>query len=543
MTTLIPRASSGLCRIHGVVLCLFVALAPAGCGDDSGAGGATGSAAGGSAAPSGGTATPGTDGTSATAGADGPAGSPVLEKVSGAWFPAVTDDRLVNGVTVEGAPVDGPIIVVLVDTLRPDRLKAYNTDAAADCPFSDRLAAEGLTFTNAFSDAPWTRPSTASIFTGLYPTTHGADQRWATLSDEHATLAEHLRKLGFATGAVIANINVSEKFGFGQGFIHYADRTKMGWGTPPRASVAIDAAMEWLETRSDPRFYFYLHIIDPHDPYAAPGDWDTRYVPAGLEKVEPVRKPPWEGEPFSDDVKARTLAAYDGEIGYYENELLRITTWLEEKGWYDRATIIFTSDHGEAFGEHNVFRHAYHMWDEVLRVPLIVKTPRMSHLAGKMFPGLVQGVDILPSVVELAGEEAPIKIDGRSWIGRAAGVLDTVVAEVDVYGISGRSVRGPEGVLTHIYPVNMPVFDKEAKGRAASPSANFTSETATRWHAWPDDPFQITDLDPGTITIGTRLLEAMDRREKGLAPKRMAINPEDLDADELKHMKALGYMD
>jgi arylsulfatase A-like enzyme len=297
------------------------------------------------------------------------------------------------------------VIVYLVDTLRADHLGlyGYGRDTA---PELGRFARDAVVFDAAIASSSWTKPSVASLFTSLSAARHRCVQFYTPLDPSLVTLAERMRDSGYVTGAVVANRLVHAKDGrFDQGFAFFASPPE-----PQRAEQAVDEALRFLDVRQGLPTFLYVHTLDPHSPYSPPRPFDRRYGPAptpGRPAAEPYdyRRP--------DDL-ARIVAQYDGEIAYGDQQFGRLLHELKARGLYDQAMIVFLSDHGEEFLDHGGWVHGHTLYDELVRVPLVVKYPKGLH-AGQRVAHQVQLVDVLPTILKSQGLAVPeaTAIDGR----------------------------------------------------------------------------------------------------------------------------------
>jgi len=339
-----------------------------------------------------------------------------------------------------GAPPS--VFIYLVDTLRPDHLGPYGYDRGTT-PALDAFARDAVVFENAYTPAAWTRPATASLLTGLLPPDHGAVTKLARIPAEVELAGEYLRPLGYETAAFVANVNVIEKWGFDQGFDHFVDVNK-GPGKP-RAEELLDLALEHLERLGDGPVLFYVHALDPHGPYRPPAPFDE-LGRAGRGKV--VHPRDLDGTVGERDLRA-TVDAYDGEIAYTDQQFGRFLQHLRDSGRYDDALVVFVSDHGEEFLEHGEGGHAHTLYEELVRVPLIVKFPRGQH-AGRRVAGRASLIDVLPTVLAASGAARPEALPGTDLARAAAGdsSLDgrPLFFDLDVYRSDG-TVRILDGVL------------------------------------------------------------------------------------------------
>jgi arylsulfatase A-like enzyme/Tfp pilus assembly protein PilF len=284
------------------------------------------------------------------------------------------------------------VFLITIDTLRADHVHCYGYDKA-ETHALDRLAHDGVRFTNAFTPSPITNTAHASILTGLYPSDHGVTTFGARLSNTHPTISRLLHDRGYQTaafiGAVILDSDVASP-GLDAGFDTYANfppaaqakKSSSRFGrVERRAADVVRMAEQWLAThRSGPRFV-WLHLYDPHDPYEPP-------------------------EPYATKYKDRL---YDGEIAYADHELAGFLSFLDRNGWYDKSLIVAVGDHGEGLGEHGEDTHGIFLYDSTTHVPLLVKLPG-SH-SSSVITQQARTIDIAPTIAE-AAHSAAGKFDG-----------------------------------------------------------------------------------------------------------------------------------
>jgi arylsulfatase A-like enzyme len=317
---------------------------------------------------------------------------------------------LIGGCTRNG-PTRGPvkgILLIVVDALRPDHLGAYGYPRSTS-PTLDRLAAEGIVFEAAFSPCGWTRPSIASMFTGLYPSEHGLRERarrknqrffLTRLDQSLVTLAEILTDRGFDTLAVVANPHLGLGQGFEQGFSDYFDNDRS-------AAEILDRFIAWREEKKPAPFFAYLHFMDVHWPYQPPAPYDRKFDSpgssidfAGLD-WNLFRRQIRSGDiRLSPEDLAAVQALYDGQIRYLDDQLASALDRIGEdaSSWL----ILITADHGEEFLEHGGMGHGPFLYDVHTRVPWILRLPH-GYAGRGTVPWPVSTVDIMPTLVELAG--------------------------------------------------------------------------------------------------------------------------------------------
>ena len=308
------------------------------------------------------------------------------------------------GITVpdDKAPI---AIVYLVDTLRADHTTPYGYGRDTT-PHLAAFARDAVVFDQAVSAASWTKPAVASLMTSLLPGRHRAVQLRDSLDPDLVTLAEMVQKHDVATGAAVANsVIYSAGMNFDQGFDFFAGLH--GAGNRPskvvEAGPVVDTGLEWLDERRGFPNFLYVHTMDPHVPYTPPAPFDQKY--------EPHPTPDHTGQDPRYDFKEpldrdRLVAQYDGEIAYGDQEFGRFIQELKARGLYERALIVFMADHGEEFEDHGKWLHGRSVFDELIRVPMLVKFPGRKD-GGKRVTQQVQSMDILPTVLEHFGLAIP----------------------------------------------------------------------------------------------------------------------------------------
>jgi arylsulfatase A-like enzyme len=318
-----------------------------------------------------------------------------------------TDDRdraFWGGPTIASArDTEAPLVVVYrVDTLRADHLPlyGYSRDTA---PELTRFAQDAVVFDQAIAAAPWTKPSVASLFTSLLPREHGCVLFRTPLGLGLVTLAERLREAGYGTGAVVANPQVgAAEMHFDQGFDHFDGASP---GRP--AGELVDAALSFLDARRGLPTLLYVHTMDTHQPYRPPSPFDRRFPPFPVPGRDASRET--DADPADRD---RVIGQYDGALAYGDQEFGRFVRGLRERGLYEQATIVFVADHGEAFLDHGLWDHGNSLFDELVRVPLVLKYPGRRE-AGRRVARQVQLVDVLPTLLKDLGLPVPAGIAGR----------------------------------------------------------------------------------------------------------------------------------
>jgi len=297
--------------------------------------------------------------------------------------------------------VDKPnVIIVTMDTTRADHLACYGYPGVKT-PTLDALAGRGVLFEQCAAASPLTLPSHATIMTGMYPTYHGVRINGNTaVSERQTTLAEVFSGQGYDTGAFIAAFVLDGRWGLNQGFGHYDDsfdlkkykQLDLGAVQKPGNEI-LDEALAWLEKEKDRPFFAWVHLYDPHTPYAPP-------------------------EPFLSEYGGRGrghAGLYDGEIAFMDSQIGRLTGWLAARGLDRKTVVVLVGDHGEGLGSHGEGAHGYFIYDYAVHVPFIVVTP-FREMQGVRVAVQSRTADVFPTVLELADIPLPGKVHGRSQV-------------------------------------------------------------------------------------------------------------------------------
>jgi arylsulfatase A-like enzyme len=275
---------------------------------------------------------------------------------------------------------------------------------------------------DARAQSSWTKPGVASVLTGLHPSQHGAQLRAERIPESVELLSERLAAAGYQTALFTTNTNIIERFGFDQGWeeFHYLSR---GLGKGKRehySSSEINAEVfAWLERRDAARpFFLFVHTLDPHDPYRPAEEFRRRLAPeVDIESACCARSNVLdELTPETARVHARDAALlYDAEIAENDAALGALVDELERRGLGGATALLVTSDHGEEFYEHGGWKHGFTLYEEMLRVPLVLRLPGGAR-AGTVVESAVDQIDVVPTLLEVAGLPAAPGLPGRSLL-------------------------------------------------------------------------------------------------------------------------------
>ena len=422
------------------------------------------------------------------------------------------------------SPATPNVLVLLIDTLRADRLGCYG-GLPSRTPNLDAVAAGGLLFEHAVAQASWTLPSVASIFTGLHPRSHGAFgvRRRAGkilpeigngaefLADALVTWAEVAREAGITTAGFSTNPMVSRATNYAQGFETFVDFPWLLEGRNWTPAREVNAAfLDWLRANRDRRFLAYLHYMEPHDPYVPPPD-GRGAPPSGIRPSvaagwirDIANRVNFDGTGHLSDAEVawvRTL--YDGEIRGWDAALGTLLAGLDALGVRDSTVLVITADHGEEFQEHGRLAHGSQLYEETLHVPLVLAGPGIS-------PGrraeLVQGIDLFPTITALLGVAPPPTLPGRSLLAasearsvisetaRGIGPGGTSIDLVAVRDAEWKLIRTPALERSELY--DLAHDPTEHDNRAGAPREEALASVLDRWQASVPRAAAPTEHDP-----------------------------------------------
>ena len=416
----------------------------------------------------------------------------------------------------------GNVVVVVIDTLRRDHLATYgySRDTA---PFLGELARQGAAF-DGITPAPWTKPATASLLTGLHPVLHQAIDRLDGLPTPALTLAERLRSEGYQTLGASANGWISQAFGFTRGFDEFLflDNLK---------AAALNRGLLPSLDRLKPPFFLYVHYIDPHIPYDPDISWDGRPLPAAL-RSHPVTIEEIDGTHFvrrPPEVLARARDYYDGEIRHADEGLRQLVGRLAQRGLMKNTVLVVTADHGEELGDHGRMSHGQTVYQEVLGVPLVIRAP--GAIPAGLRPGRASLMDVVPTLLELLGVRRPGgaggdgALNGVSLAGRFSGEAPPAdrpfLAQLDfVDGTALALTQGRYKVVLQKNPYRKELFDLDA------------------------DPKERANLlgRPEDGAVFTRLTGELAELYNGYSRKRLPREEANLGSELTRSLADLGYL-
>ncbi len=460
-----------------------------------------------------------------------------------AWgSPALYDRR---PIAAWSSPDPGPpnVVILGIDTLRADHVGAWRSAqdlSTSLTPAIDRFAAESDVWTHAYSTFNSTNPSFASIFTGLYGKNHGVYDLHTPLPKERTTLAELFSTAGYQTLAVISASHLGDhNSGLGQGFgrVILTDHTFA-------AELPVDDVMDWIARRPEeggrgghdgppgrgagsgapPPFFVWLHLFDPHTPHTPPEPYALGFRPAAPSGLSPVGswipfRRPGERE-FSEPVLGGQRDLYSGEVAYVDRQVDRLLGFLASRGLLEHTIVALVADHGENLGDHGIdFRHVG-LWETTTHVPLLVHWPGQS--AGRRLDGLVQTIDLFPTLLTGAGLDVPAQ-DG------------TDLHQLTYNGHQGRRAVFAEHA-DHLGAMVRTATHRYFRihGERAIPDGAYLYDLT-------QDPGELHNLAGRGLPVERELSSLLDR---WLADRRPGPRPESqkLSDEERQQLRALGYV-
>jgi len=481
-------------------------------------------------------------------------GRPTVEDVVKRWE-APTVAAVNRRDPDRGAAVGGggpPVVILLLDTLRWDALSCYGNDERLT-PNLDRFSREAVQFETVRAQASWTKPSIATLLTSTHPRQHGARGRADRIRSGVPSLAGLFRRSGYRTGAVVANGNISPAFGFARGFEAYlylrpdfalgARGQALGLGTYRIASALwqrlasgsrdhrhfkrdageVNAAvLAWLgEAHAGDRRppFLFVNYIDPHDPYFR-HPYDGRALGAVDGKSPPAGR------------RGEMASLYDGEVAFLDRHLGRLFARLRQLGLYDRSVIVVTSDHGEEFLDHGGWWHGLTLYEEQVRVPLLVRLPGGAG-GGNLAVEAAGLIDVGPGVLELAGlgDRIPERMSGRSlarWLpggeGGKDGAARPFTADETLDGNDLASLTEGRWKYVRANPGNR-------RGLPENSLFDVVSD--------PEERVNMAAARPELVAAMSRRLDKL----LGSGRETPAAGPNiELDAETEEHLRALGYL-
>ena len=474
----------------------------------------------------------------------------------GFWgSPAVRNDR--QPPPGSGDPPQG-VILIMADTLRRDHLDMYDYGRET-APVLSRMASDGTLFRDTISQASWTKVSTPSIHTSLYPTTHTVKQVPDRLPTSATTLAEAYRAAGYATLSFSSVGFTGQSSNMHQGFEElHESGSRTADNQTKSAREYVDRLLPWLEKHQDVPFFVFLHVFDPHSPFEPRPPYDTLWADpsrkAGFEEelerlrefIEtqtlrqrgmPSRAELLEAEVDPDEFISQYYDWYDGSIRGMDAEFGRLLEALQALNLADSTLVAFIGDHGEEFLDHGRTWHGHTVYGELVNVPLLLWWPGVVP-AGLTVEETVRSIDLMPTLLALSGLSAPEGIQGQSLLplmGHAAGGAGA--AEEWIVRPAGSERDLGDGRSVSLV----------ADGWKLVQNTDLPDEDHPEFELFDHekDPLNLVNLADEHPDIVERLTKEIDRWQRQAESAQLQSDEElgaTLSADELKRLRSLGYV-
>ena len=461
------------------------------------------------------------------------------------------------------------VIIVLVDCLRADHLQCYGYTKETS-PFLDHLTQSGVIFENCIAPSSWTIPSVVSLFTGVYPQQHGMNTFGPAIPENLVSFQGTLKNNGIITAAFVTNDFLKSRYGYARGFNHYhehyleqefkdtvasrlfffnallhfknellypvsVDPGGTRWwsiGSPPfnhekrSAGRVTEDAIQWMRVHKDNPFYLYLHYMDVHSPY------DTTWYTLFDRKAYKYQ-----------DTKERLINTYDGRIAYVDRHIQRIWEALVETGIAESTLLVITADHGEELYDHQGTGHCTTLYEELIRVPLIVVNPFFPG-GGRRVKTQVQLIDLPPTILDFFTLQAPEQMKGRSLLS----FLNSTEATLEPAYALSYTTRGRKRLTTEEGRIlwEQKVWDQGIVLESLRSNSQWKIITGndgrTELYDLKEDPKETRDVkeaEPGRADdLNKRLVEESAELESYVpGEKNIELSP-----DTKNRLRALGYL-
>jgi arylsulfatase A-like enzyme len=436
-------------------------------------------------------------------------------------------------------PQQPNVILIVLDTVRADRLGCYGNELDLT-PEIDKFARDAVRFDQAFSHAPWTLPSVASIFTSRYPAQHTAGGRlgaFTVLPDDAVTIAEVFQRNQIVTGAITNVLFLDKKFGMTQGFDTVDSHIPRTNTVMRKAGPTTQAALSWLDKNHKQQFFLMVHYFDAHLTYDAPQPFRRKWAaPQDRESNDFVFGT------IADMIKfrrgmtkldANTIGRleklHNAEVAYLDSQIGKLLAGISERGLDSNTVVVITSDHGEEFNDHSGFEHGHSLYNELLHIPLLVRLPTAaskqpannnSYQRGISTSSTVRHIDIAPTLCELAGIKSEPAFTGQSLAEHLHGSETTdrpVLSQGNMWGPGGIAWRrGDHKLIYHPDTSILQLYDHK------------------------NDAAEQNNIAKEKPKLSKKMLQEMDMLTKTLSATATGKAP-DLTSEQLKLLRSLGY--
>ena len=429
------------------------------------------------------------------------------------------------------------VILIGIDTLRADRLSSsgYGRETS---PHLDELAREeSVRFERAYASSSWTLPSMTSLFTSLHPPQHLVEDRGTRLAPEVPTLAGAFAARGWLTAGFVTHIYASSLFGLDSGFSEWRELS-IDWnfreGRQIRADVLNDHVLRWLDQHRDKRFFLYIHFFDPHWDYAPPSPYDQRFIDPNYSgrargTFRYLRRYIPRDRLVSPPDLRRINDLYDGEILWTDHQIGRLFGHLKERNLWEDTLLAVTSDHGEEFQEHNSFHHIRTLYEEVLRVPIIIKPPGGRPREWReVVTERVGQIDLSTTLLHLSGVDIPDTFEGQTLVPLMKGPGED-------RAVFARTLRNTGGKIAFIGSRYKFIRSNAPTGEARVELYDLDAD--------PGETSPVNDIEPELADrIGEEANAWLDRMRESRSRLAGSNLPVVLTEEQREHLRTLGYV-
>jgi len=480
-------------------------------------------------------------------------GSPVIRTRS------MAPTRASGGVSAAPASRPRGVILIQADTLRRDHLDAYGYSRET-APTIKKLAGEGTLFKNYTTQATWTKVSTPTLMTSLYPSSHGVADFFDHLPASANTLADSFRAAGYATVSFSSVLFTGQFTNLHKGFEElHEDGSVTVPGSSKTSREFVDRLAGWLETHRDGPFFAFLHVFDPHDPYEPNAPYNTLWADAAKKEdhekqakdVKKFIKDPLMkqfGMPARDELEKAGFDAdafvaydqgwYDGSIRAMDVEIARLVERLRGLGLDEDTLLVFLSDHGEEFLDHGRMFHGQTVYGELTQTPLIMRWPAAIP-KGRVVDDVVQTIDVFPTVLELNGIAPPAGIQGQSLVPLLTGQGQWKKRPA----VSEKQKTASAGAPPPLDTESFAIVDGDWK--LIRNTARHEGTPEFELYDFIKDPLNKTDVaaqHPDIVARLSKQLEGWQQMTKAARLKPDSETTKSLSPEQLQRLRSLGYV-
>jgi arylsulfatase A-like enzyme len=438
-----------------------------------------------------------------------------------------------SGFPLQAKPDLKNVIIISVDTLRADHLGCYGYPLNTS-PNIDAFSRDSIRFSHCYALTPLTTPSFSTLLTSLPPHKHGAKRNGLSIYRHVKTLPYYLKRFGYHTAAFISNWPLKKHLArLDQGFDDYVEiftkKRYMGIiNSEGEAPVVTEKTIDWLEKNHKKRFFLWVLYTEPHRPYISHEGFNFDY-----QGVPPSAYPP--------GTRMKKIKRYDSEIAYTDYYIGKLLEKIKSLGIYQEALIIFNSDHGESFGEHNYFRHGRRLYNSTVHVPLMIKLPH-NWLKNTVRRENISLVDISPSILSVLNIPSPSHMEGISLFKEGSRFLARQIL-LETYAGTVHLKRNNKKYHLKIKPIRYGIIDGSSKIIYNMKDKTYEAYRVT------EDPFESQNIfvrETSTLDPMKKQLEnRLQRMSKYIKYNRIyRLNQSsDISKEDFDMLKSLGYIE